>query len=428
MRPVNRLGLAVYTAAVTAGLPFLFLWTAALTPFSRAPLKRFLARLGVGVGLADIPPGAIWLHAASAGEIKACVPIVRALSVLGPCPPIVVSCNTWDGMAMATEAFGPTAVAIFAPWDHPAVVGLFYRTLRPSVVIVAEIELWPHKFLAARRRGIPLLLVNGRMPPRDYLRYRPFTFFFRDVLASVSLLGTQSEEDARRFKGLGAPPSRVLEVGSTKYDVASHCESEVAGARPEPTEDPVVAVGSSHRGEERLILEALAAVAQDLPNMQVILAPRNPRRAPAVARKARLRGFSPVVGSARGHTSEAFLVVDRMGDLPLAYAAARVAVVGGSFLDSVQGHNPLEAAALGRPVIFGPCMRHFVDVREILLRSGGALEARNGAELAEFLRRLLTDAGEATRMGRAAREAVSSNQGAALRYGALLRSFCSMKP
>jgi 3-deoxy-D-manno-octulosonic-acid transferase len=281
----------------------------------------------------------------------------------------------------------------------------------------------------ARRLGIPLLMINGRMPARDYLRYRRVAFFFREVLGSVSLLGTQSAEDARRYTVLGAPPSRVVEIGSTKFDAAvAHVEPPTAGASLAPILDPVVAVGSSHRGEEGLVLAALAAVAREVPRLRVILAPRDPRRAAAVARLARRYGFSPVLGTPREHTTAAFLVVDRMGDLPLAYAAARVVVVGGSFLDAVQGHNPLEAAALGKPVVFGPCMGGFVDAREVLLRAGGALEARSGADLASVLRRLLADAGEASRAGNAAREAVARNQGAAVRYADLLRSLCPATP
>jgi 3-deoxy-D-manno-octulosonic-acid transferase len=296
--------------------------------------------------------------------------------------------------------------------------------IRPRAVLLTETELWPAFIRACTRRGIPVVAVNGRISPRSYPRYRRVRFWFGRVLREVRLFCMQSPEDAARIRDLGAPADRVHVVGNLKFDLAGD-EDPGEGARVRgmlglAPDRPVLVAGSTHKGEEPVVLEAFARARDAVPDLALVLAPRHPERLDEVAgllREARLRWARRSQAPVPGET--AAILVDTMGELARLYAAGTVVYIGGSLVP-VGGHNVLEPAAHGRPVLFGPHMGNFAEMARLFLEQGAGLQVQDAAGLAAGAVRLLADPAEAARMGSAGRRIVATHRGAAQRTLALL--------
>lgn len=365
---------------------------------------------------------AVWVHAVSVGESLAALPLIRELLRRHGAGRVLVTTTTPTGSARIREALGAEVLHTYAPYDLPDVVARFLARMRPGKVIVMETELWPNLFRALAARRIPLLIANARLSPNSYAGYSKVPGFARATLSDCSMVAAQSEADGERFRSLGAP--RVSVMGNIKFDVEVP-EEMLARGRALRTSfgdaRPVWVAASTHEGEEEMVLEAHRRLLATLPQALLILVPRHPQRFDAAAKLIERSGL----GLQRRSTlpgkvaQSAVLLGDSMGEMFAYYAASDAAFVGGSFV-AIGGHNVLEPAAIGLPVLFGPHMHNFLPSRELLLAGGGAIECADAAALAQSLAQLLGDADERRRRGAAAQAAIAGNRGALARLLDLL--------
>jgi 3-deoxy-D-manno-octulosonic-acid transferase len=383
----------------------------------RSPGERF----GWGRTL-DAP--SIWLHAVSLGEVSAAAPVVRELRARHPGVPFVLTTATPTGRARAAELFGADVDVRFLPYDTPGSVRRFLSRIRPRVAIIMETELWPNLLYACARREVPVAIASARLNARSVSRYRRFGRLFTDAVAQAALVAAQTAEDARRFVAVGASPERTRVIGNVKFDMQFGAEvierglalrADYLGARP------IWVAGSTHAGEEETLLIAHAELVRTVPDALLVLVPRHPQRFESVASMLARHGarFDRRSNAQSVRTESQVLLVDAMGELTALYAAADAAFVGGSLVP-IGGHNLIEPAALGVPVITGPYTANSGDIAAQLIAAGGAVEVADSAALAQAVRRLLADPAERDRMGARAREFVTLHRGSLARLLALI--------
>ena len=379
-------------------------------------------RFGFGPPAGNGP--SIWLHAVSLGEVSAAAVLVRELRARHPTMPFVLTTATPTGRARARALFGNDVDVRFLPYDTPGSVRRFLARIRPRAAIIMETELWPNLLQECRRRGVPVVLANARLTPKSVSRYRRLGSLFGAAVATNTLVAAQSPEDAERFITLGADRTRTHAIGNIKFDVQVD-ESNIGKGRElrlrYAGERPIWIAGSTHAGEEETLLEAHAALSSTLRSALLMLVPRHPQRFESVANLLARRGiaFDRRSSAAAVRPESSVLLVDSVGELAALYASADVAFVGGSLVP-VGGHNLLEPAALGVPVITGPFNANSKDVARLLLQSGGAVEVADAAALAGQLRQLFADPDERRRIGTRAREIVERNRGSVARLLALI--------
>lgn len=361
---------------------------------------------------------AVWVHAVSVGESLAALPLIRALVERHGERRVWVTTTTPTGSERVQAALGTQVWHSYAPYDLPVAVARFLDRAQPAQVVIMETELWPTLFRQLRRRGIALTIANARLSPRSFKGYSRVAGFARAVLSDVGLVAAQSALDAQRFAALGAP--RVEVVGNLKYDIDPPAAQIQAGRalRARLGEmHPTWIAASTHEGEESAALSAHAALRQRCADARLILVPRHPQRFDEVARAIEQAGFACQRRSALDGANGAdaidapVLLGDSLGEMWMYLAAADLAFVGGSLVP-VGGHNVLEPAALGLPVLFGPQMHNFLPARELLLEAGAARELASAAALAPALHELLADPALRARMGAAGSAAVLANRGA----------------
>jgi 3-deoxy-D-manno-octulosonic-acid transferase len=330
---------------------------------------------------------------------------------------------TLTGRARAQALFGDSIVVRYLPYDTPGSMRRLLARIRPRLAIIMETELWPNMFGECRRRGIPALLANARLSLRSVARYRRFGGLFRGVFSGNVLVAAQSAADAERFAAIGADPLRTQIVGNVKFDVAADpavirrgVELRSAwGARP------VWIAGSTHAGEEELVLQAHAGLTGAVAGALLLLVPRHPQRFEAAAELLRRRGirFERRSAGNAARPDTRVLLVDTAGELAALYASADVAFVGGSLVP-VGGHNLLEPAALGIPVITGPYQANAKDIAQLLLLEGAALQVADARQLGAVLQELLMDPERRRRIGASGRRVVEANRGSVARLLALI--------
>lgn len=412
---VYSLGLAAF---FIGGLP-VFAAQAVLRHKYRRSLPERLGRVATWTG--PVPP--IWLHAVSVGEVMAATPLALELASRRPDLPLLVSTVTDTGRAVAEQRL-PARQYVFFPLDFGWAVRPALDRLRPRAVLLTETEIWPNFIRACGMRGIPVVLINGRISPRSFPRYRRVRPLFARVLQGIGLFCMQTSQDAARILELGAPEDRVHVVGNLKFDLA------MAGHTGEglavrtmlglPNARPVLVAGSTHRGEEESVLKAFQAARRAAPNLVLLLAPRHPERLADVEGLLAQAGLQWVRRS-RLPVEELppVILLDTMGELARLYAAGTIVYVGGSLVP-IGGHNVLEAAAYARPVLFGPHMGNFAEMARIFLEQGAGLQVRDATELGEEIVRLLAEPAAARRMGEVGRGIVDTHRGASRRTVDLL--------
>ena len=382
-------------------------------------------RLGV---IPAAPPGTrrLWLHCASVGEVQAARPLIEALRRRYPRHRLVITTMTATGaersLALVEQArqqgAGGGVSHHFVPLDFPGAARRFVERLAPDLAIFFETELWPNLLAACDRRGVPVAVVNGRLSPRAFRRYRRLGRLMAEALSHVVWLGAKSAADAERFRTLGMAPEAIRVTGSLKFDLTpDEAAREVSERlRRDLGERPVWVAGSTHPGEDEALLEAHARLRETRPGALLILVPRHPQRFTAVAELCAARGLATVRRSAgQAVTAEAAVYLgDTMGELAALYGAADLAFVGGSLVP-VGGHNLLEPAAMGVPVLTGPELANFADVAEALRQREALVEVADAAALAGELDRLFGDAAERERLAAAGRAVVEANRGALAR-------------
>ena len=403
----------LYSLLIYLAVPFAFaavLWRGLRDrSYWQAPGERF------GWGRAS-SNGSIWLHAVSLGEVSAAAPLVRALRVRYPQHPMVLTTATPTGRARGRALFGDTVDVRFLPYDTPGAVARFLDRVRPRLGVIMETELWPNLFSECERRGVPLLLASARLSPKSVARYRRLGSLARGMFSATSLIAAQTREDAERFIAIGAPSAATRVVGNIKFDVEIGPEASgegrelrrsLGGARP------AWIAGSTHAGEEEQMLAAHEELSADA---LLLLVPRHPDRFESVGALLNQRSvkFSRRSAGIAPDAATRVVLVDTVGELAALYAAADAAFVGGSLVP-IGGHNLLEPAAQGLPVLTGPSHANGEEIARLLLAQGAALEVRDARELAAALSRLLADPEERRRMGDIGRRIVESNRGSVAR-------------
>ena len=395
-------------------VPLLLLYLALRSLRNRDYGKRWRERFALG--LPQILPAGIVVHAASVGEVNAAAPLIRALAKLFPHLPLTVTSFTPAGSDRIRTLFANEVSHLYLPLDLPGAVRRFCRHVQPRLVIIMETEIWPNLYFAAAGQGIPVMMANARISESSIRAYRRIRRLTRVALAQVARIAAQSESDASRLREIGARADQVEVAGNLKFDISlpddlrkngQSLRSELGAQRP------VFLAGSTHEGEELPVLDAFLGVLGSFPKALLVLAPRHTERFEPAARRACAAGLAVQLYSENKACDAATqcLVVDAMGALMRFYAACDVAFVGGS-LDKTGGHNVLEPAALSVPVLVGPHTFNFADITAQLLASGGAQCVDDAAGLERAATRLLGDANLRQQMGAAGMALVGSGQGA----------------
>jgi len=370
-------------------------------------------------------PGAIWIHAVSVGETLAVAGLVSGIRRRFPGVAVYLSHVTPTGRAAGEARIPDVAGRFFLPLDWKWAARRTFKRLRPSMLILAETELWPNLLSVARERGTRVVLVNARLSERSLRGYRRFAFFFRRSLAVLDYVFAQTERDAARFRELGVPAHKIIVAGNLKSDGRPPQSGDLARqarrALDEAGRLPVLAAGSTMPGEERLVLGAWEVIRARCPRAFLVLAPRHPERFEEVAqllgdrgcRFVRRTSLDPAdLGRQLGEAD--VLLLNTIGELAGLYELADAAFVGGSLV-ATGGHNPLEPAFWAKPVLFGTHMDSFRDLAEEFVLSGAAFEVGDAQELAKRTIDLFTDASLRETMGSRAQSVLRASAGATAR-------------
>lgn len=413
---------ALYTVATVVafllGAPW-FAWQALRHGKYVSGLGQRLGRLPAGVNPDGEP--SIWIHAVSVGEVLTARALLPELKRRHPTLRLFLSTTTATGQQVARERLQHLDAVFYFPVDLRPSVRRVLDRLQPRLFMMMETEIWPVLLDECRARGIPTVLVNGRISSRSFPRYRLVRPFIRRVLQDIDRCCAQSDESARRLVDLGADPARVTVTGSLKFDSLDHASTidvhgrdrvlryfRVSDARP------VVIAASTLRGEERPVLDAFRRVQALHRHALLVLAPRHPERFDEVEALARGEGYRVARRSALAIDVESdaeVVVLDTIGELARLFRIATVVFVGGSLVDA-GGHNVLEPAVYGKAVVFGPHMQNFAEIAEAFLANGAAIQVRSAAELDAALVALLDDPVRRASLGAAARTLVEANRGA----------------
>ncbi|MEW6719655.1 MAG: 3-deoxy-D-manno-octulosonic acid transferase [Thermodesulfobacteriota bacterium] len=413
----NILLLAGVVLAAPAWIPWVLL--------SKKRRANFPDRLGIrgfpAPAHGDRPT--IWMHAVSVGETNASVPLLRRLKERIHGGRLLLSNVTVTGRRTAEKALSEVVEERFYfPFDLPGVCGRFLDRVRPDVVVVVETEIWPNFLAGCARRGIPVVIVNGRLSARSFRGYSRVRWFFSPVLGTLRSISAQTREDADRFVALGANPSIVRVGGNLKFDVSppesgpTSLAALLEGEKSSGTR--WIVAGSTHEGEEEIVLRAFESAHRDGPKIKLLLAPRHPERFGAVEALLCQRGISPArrtaIPEGKTRIEETVLLLDTVGELPSAYAAADLAFVGGSLVPK-GGHNVLEPAWHGVPAIVGPHMENFREIADLFLGAGALLQVAGESELAGVFGRFAVSPESFGDIGRRGRQLLDAFRGASER-------------
>jgi len=398
----------IYLAAPVALL--MHLWRGLRDPSYRE-------RLGERFGFGPVLPGeTIWIHAVSVGEVQAAESLVKELLVRHPRHLLLLTTVTPTGAARARQLFGNSVLLRYVPFDLPGSVRRFFDRARPRLAMILETELWPNLYAECGRREVPLVLASARISPRSVKRYRRLVPLFRQTLSHGIVIAAQSETDAMRFRSIGASPARTHVTGNIKFDFQAPAGIEERGARWRESNAPgrpIWVAGSTHEGEEEMILDAHRVVLRQFPEALLLLVPRHPQRF-EVARELLTRRGEAFTNRSSGtpipHATSVMLG-DTMGELMMFYVAADVAFVAGSLVP-IGGHNLLEPASLGRPVLTGPHNFNSEAVACLLLDAGAARVVADTRQLGEAVSDLLGNTELRNSMGAAGRGVLDENRGA----------------
>jgi 3-deoxy-D-manno-octulosonic-acid transferase len=364
----------------------------------------------------------LWIHAVSVGEVNICTQLIKALEPRVPNLKIVVSTTTTTGMGELKKKLPRHITLIYYPIDARKYVCRAIATIAPKAVVLVEAEIWPNFIWRLMERNTPLFLVNARLSERSFRGYRRYRFFFRRFFNAFTGVGAQNETDAAKLLELGCQPDAVRVVGSLKYDAAVLDERhplDIPGILRQlgvPTDATILLGGSTHDGEEAVLAEVFSRLRPSHPNLFLILVPRHFERGRQVGRELEAHGlkfaYRSEVNARTQHQAGEIdcLLVNTTGELRRFYEFASVIFVGKS-LTASGGQNPIEPAALGKPIIFGPHMENFAPIAKAFVSEGGACQVANAGELEKAIGGLLSDPARAEEMGRCAQKVVRDNRG-----------------
>jgi 3-deoxy-D-manno-octulosonic-acid transferase len=394
---------------------------------NRSYRDRFGQRFGFGYP--RLLGGSIWIHAVSVGEVQAAVPLIKSLLKRFADKRILVTTVTPTGAERVTALFGDTVQHCYLPFETPHAVHRFFNAVQPQLALILETEIWPNLYHECGQRDIPLILVSARISPKSVDTYRRFLPLFRDTLSYGIAIAAQSESDAERFRQLGAAAERTAVTRNIKFDIELPDDLLQRGKdfrRDNCERRPVWVAASTHDREEEQVLFAHGVVRRRFPDAMLVLAPRHPERFAAVRNLLHKQGLNFVArtdGNPCTPDTEVYLG-DTMGDVPMFYAAADVAFVGGSLVP-IGGHNLLEPAALGLPVVTGPHLFHTQDIADKFEKLGASIIVNNAGQLGTAVADLFGDAAAAADIGNRGRQIVQQNRGALARLMKLIEPHLS---
>lgn len=412
----------VFTLGFTAALPYFFFQAL----LHRKYFASFWQRFGIlPPAVCSIPKRGIWIHAVSVGEVLAVLPLIQALQTRWPRRPLFLSTATLTGQTLARKKLPREIGVFYFPLDWRFTVRKSLDTMQPSLVLIAETEIWPNFLRECGARSIPVVMVNGRLSDRSVGRYRTIKPFMRRVLKDVSFCCMQTELDRDRLLSLGVDPGKVDVAGNLKYEVAAPAAIEgktesyrqLFGWKPDRF---VVVAGSTMKDEEPLVLAAFRALQAACPDAVLLIAPRHPERFREVEKLLSDRSIAYVKRSdlspaTQGRSQEQQVVLlDTLGELAALYALASVVFIGGSLVPT-GGHNILEPALFRKPILFGPSMSNFREMSEYFLKQQAAVQVKDSAELGNELIRMFREAEFRQCIGDRGHAILMSNRGAAQR-------------
>jgi 3-deoxy-D-manno-octulosonic-acid transferase len=403
--------------------------------------KKYVGSFGQRMGYLPVSfnmdgDESIWVHAVSVGEVLTARPLISDLKRRYPNLRMFLSTTTMAGQQLARRSVQDVDAVFYFPFDLGFVVRRTLDLVRPKLFIMMETEIWPNLLRECRARGIKAAVVNGRLSARSFPRYRMIRPMMRRVLDHIDRFLVQSEESARRFIDLGADPARVVVTGSLKFDSLELSSTALQAGPPAarsvrggvearardrvlryfrvPASRPVIVAGSTMKGEEIAVLRAFRKVRTAAPNTLLVLAPRNPERFGEAEQLARQEGWKVARRSDLAIDAEPrvdVVVLDTIGELATIYQIATVVFVGGSLV-ATGGHNVLEPAVFGKPIVFGPHMQNFLEIAEAFVSNGAGVQLADDTQLEEAFLQLMGDPVRRARLGAAARALVEANRGA----------------
>jgi 3-deoxy-D-manno-octulosonic-acid transferase len=393
--------------------------------------QAYWDRLGqrLGFGYPMLSEGSIWIHAVSVGEVQATVPLVRVLQDRFPNRELLITTVTPTGAERVSGLYGNRVTHCYIPFELPFAVRNFFNSIKPDLALIMETEIWPNLYDALGKNEIPLILVSARISPQSVNRYRLFLALFRETLSHGIVIAAQSEADAERFRSLGASPDRTWVTGNIKFDFETPDNLKVHG---EAFRDqyfagrPVWVAASTHDKEEEQVLSAHRLLLEEIPDALLLLVPRHPERFDAVKsllRKAEFEFVSRTDEAPCANDTQVFLG-DTMGELPMFYAGSDIAFVGGTLVP-VGGHNLLEPASLGLPIVTGPHLFNTQDIANMFSEVEAFVQVQDASELAGALKKLFRDSDEAEKMAAKARKILADNRGALKRLLNLMEPLIS---
>ena len=370
------------------------------------------------------PQDVIWFHAVSVGEAEALFPLVRHIQKQHPDAKLLITTTTPTGSARVKAVMQDTVAHVYLPYDVPDAINRFMRCFKPKLAVIMETEIWPNLFAGCGKNAIPLYIINARLSEKSSRGYRKIPALVHPALAQVSGIATQTQDDANRFIAIGAASEKVITLGNIKFDVEIPPSTLALGLqiKADLFEGRFVwLIASTHKDEEALFLELYTEIKHKIPELLLVIVPRHPERFADVKKLCEQFQLAVVMRTTGGRTdteTDVYLV-DTMGELKALYAAADVAFVGGSMVPA-GGHNILEAAAVGVPVMFGPHMENFKEIARGVLSHDAAIQCQNKDELVKSILALYKQPDYRQALAEKGKAFVRYNQGAISRICTML--------
>ena len=401
--------------------------------------KRFRKELAERMGFFRNLPvkKSLWVHAASVGEVFCSIPLLKRMKVEFPHCGIVLTTMTRTGNEAAKNSIPEANCVLFFPIDHPLTVRRVIKRIQPSLLLIAETELWPNLLQSCGKNGVPIVLFNGRISERSFRRYHLFKFFFKECLKYISLFLMQTEKDQNRIIEIGASPEKTKVAGNLKFDqtfpsFTQEMIAEMSKSLRLMGKETILIAGSTHSGEEEILIGLFKELRKFDPHLVLLLAPRHLERLEEVERILKkgpipwMRKTSLSLDQNRSPQElkepPGVILLDTMGELMSLYSLGTVVFIGGSLVP-VGGHNPIEPLFFKKCVLFGPHMFNFLEISQSLLEAGGAIQVEREEDLFFQLKRLLSDEGARTEVGERGYQFIQKHRGSTERMFEEIKPF-----
>ena len=408
---------AFYSCLFYLLIPFILLrllWRGIKAPAYRCRWRERFALYNI-----KFPQGVIWFHAVSVGEAEALFPLIRKIQKQHPDAKLLITTTTPTGSARVKTVMQETVAHVYLPYDIPDAVNRFMRCFKPKLAVIMETEIWPNLFVYCGKNDIPLYIINARLSEKSSRGYQKIPSLVHPALAAINLIATQTQDDAERFIAIGADSEKVLTLGNIKFDVEIPQTTIAQGLQIKADLFRgrfVWMIASTHKDEEAIFLEIYKEIKQKIPELLLVIVPRHPERFADVKKQCEQLMLAVVMRTEgdRVFTETDVYLADTMGELKMLYAASDVAFVGGSMVPR-GGHNILEAAAVGVPVMFGPYMVNFKEIARGVLSHKAAIQCQNKDEVINSIVALYEQPVYRNALAEKGMEFVRQNQGAIAR-------------